>query len=160
MTPFAWLLGLVLPACGAEGPHGLPAPELMDMTRIERPATPNTFLAGPAGMKPAPDLVVAEQVLPAGPMYKKARAVFGRQPRTFVAAEFPERHQVHYVVRSVWLNFPDLVTVEADPDGAGNSTLTIWARSVYGRSDLGVNRARTEAWLAALGADMQQSNQR
>jgi hypothetical protein len=32
----------------------------------------------------------------------------------------------------------------------------IWSRSVYGRSDFGVNRQRTKAWLAAL----QLSNQR
>jgi hypothetical protein len=28
----------------------------------------------------------------------------------------------------------------------------LWSRSVYGRSDLGVNRARLTAWLAALDA--------
>jgi uncharacterized protein (DUF1499 family) len=59
-------------------------------------------------------------------------------------------------VRSAVLNFPDLVTVQVDTAGADRSTLVIWSRSVYGRSDFGVNRDRTKTWLAAL----QQSNQR
>ena len=150
MTPLAWLLGLVLPACGAEGVSGLPVPVPMDMTRIERPATPNTFLAGPAGMKPEPDLVTKEQAVPASALYETARVVFAGQPRTYVAAEFPDRLQVHYVVRSALMNFPDLVTVQFAAAGADRSTLVIWSRSVYGQSDLGVNRERTKAWLAAL----------
>jgi uncharacterized protein (DUF1499 family) len=54
------------------------------------------------------------------------------------------------------MNYPDLVTVQVNAAGADRSTLVIWSRSVYGRSDLGVNRDRTTSWLALL----QQSNQR
>ena len=50
----------------------------------------------------------------------------------------------------------DLVTVQTNAAGPAKSTVTIWSRSVYGRGDLGVNRKRTEAWIAAL----QQSNER
>ena len=35
---------------------------------------------------------------------------------------------------------------------ADDGTLILWSRSVYGRSDLGVNKARLRAWLAALDA--------
>ena len=150
MTPFAWLLGLVLPACGAEGAAGLPVPGPMDMTRIERPSTPNTFLAGPAGMAPAPDVVTIEQPVSAAALYVTARAVFDRWPRTFVVAAFPDRLQVHYVVRSAQMNYPDLVTVQVNGAGADKSTIMVWSRSVYGRRDFGVNKERTEAWLAAL----------
>jgi hypothetical protein len=149
LTPLAWLLGFVLPACGAAGMGGLPMPPPMDMTKIERPSTPNTFLAGPAGMTPTPDLVTEEQTQPAATLYEHARALFASQPRTYVAAEYPDLLQVHYVVRSALLNYPDLVTVQVNAVGAGHSALVIWSRSVYGRSDFGVNRARTEAWLAA-----------
>ena len=72
MTPLAWLLGLVLPACGANGATGLPMPTLMDMTRIERPASPNTFLAGPAGMRPEPDQVTPVQKLPVAALTRMA----------------------------------------------------------------------------------------
>jgi Protein of unknown function (DUF1499) len=156
LTPLAWLLGFVLPACGADGAAGLPVPTPMDMTKIERPATPNTFLAGPAAMRPAPDAVTGEQQFAAPALYQTVRILFGAEPRTYVAAEFPDQLQIHYVVRSALLNFPDLVTVQVNAEGVDRSALVIWSRSVYGRGDFGVNRARTMAWLAAL----QQSNQR
>jgi uncharacterized protein (DUF1499 family) len=150
LTPFAWLLGLMLPACGADGIAGLPAPPLMDMTRIERPATPNTFLAGPGDMTPRPDEIVEPLRIASDKLYDRARGVFSVQPRTYVAAEYPERHQIHYVVRSKLMNYPDLVTVQVDDAGAERSTVVIWSRSVYGHRDFGVNRKRTEAWLTAL----------
>jgi len=34
------------------------------------------------------------------------------------------------------------------------SGLILWSRSIYGRSDFGVNKARLEAWLAALDAKL------
>jgi uncharacterized protein (DUF1499 family) len=89
-------------------------------------------------------------------LYRRAEALFSGQPRAYLAAEFPDRLQLHYVVRSALLNFPDLVTVQVGADGADRSTLAIWSRSVYGRSDFGVNRDRTTSWLAAL----QQSHER
>jgi hypothetical protein len=162
LTALGWLLGLILPACGANGAAGLPVPTPMDMTRIERPATPNTFLAGPAGMNPRPDQVTEEQSLSAAALYEKTRAYLEKQPRTYIAAEFPDRLQAHYVVRSRLMNYPDLVTVQVNNDGAGLSTLMIWSRNVYGRSDFGVNRERTKAWLAALrqAAPLQQAIER
>ena len=60
------------------------------------------------------------------------------------------------LVRSALLNYPDLVTVQAQPVDAAHSTLVIWSRSVYGRRDFDVNKQRTEAWLAAA----RQPNQR
>jgi uncharacterized protein (DUF1499 family) len=152
MTPFAWILGLFLPACGADGAGGLPVPQPMDMTRIVRPASPNTWLAGPAKMTPPPDMTIPPVAMPADALYQKAKAVFTKQPRTYVAADYPKYRQIHFVVRSEILNYPDLVTVEVDPDGPTHATMTIWSRSVYGHSDLGVNKARIEAWLATLKA--------
>jgi len=150
LTALAWLLGLILPACGADGAAGLPVPVPMDMTHIERPGTPNTFLAGPADMLPKPDVVTPPRPVSADVLYDQVSALFASQVRTYVAAAFPDRLQVHYVVRSALLNFPDLVTVQVNADGVDRSTLVIWSRSVYGRSDLGVNRDRTNAWLEAL----------
>jgi uncharacterized protein (DUF1499 family) len=55
-----------------------------------------------------------------------------------------------YVQRSRFWGFPDYVSVRAVDLGDGSSALAIFSRSRYGASDLGVNRARVDAWLARL----------
>ncbi len=150
MTPFAWLLGLFLPACGAIGAQGLPVPPIMDMTTIARPSSPNTALAGPADFKPTPDLVTPVYPLSAERLYASVRAMAEGEPLVFLAAAYDEQRQVHYVVRSAMLNFPDLVAVQVTATGPESSTLLLYSRSVYGYSDLGANRGRLQAWLATL----------
>ena len=82
------------------------------------------------------------------------------QPRTFLAATYPAARQVHFVARSAWLNFPDLVTAQVGDAGPGGSTLALYSRSVYGYSDLGVNRRRLNAWLAALQTKINHTDER
>jgi uncharacterized protein (DUF1499 family) len=48
------------------------------------------------------------------------------------------------------MRFPDTVDIEVLPAAGNQSTLAIYSRSLIGRGDLGVNRARIERWLAAL----------
>ena len=74
------------------------------------------------------------------------------QPRVQVLAGSVEAGMITYVARSRLMGFPDYVTVRAIPAGEGAATLAIFARQRFGRDDLGVNRARTAAWLAALPA--------
>ena len=150
MTPFAWLLGLLLPACGTIGAQGLPVPPIMDMTAITRPSSPNTALAGPADFKPAPDVVTPVYPISAERLHASVRAMAESEPLVFLAAAYEEQRQVHYVVRSALLNFPDLVTVQVRATGSDSSTLVLYSRSVYGYSDLGANRERLQAWLARL----------
>lgn len=150
MTPFAWLLGLWLPACGAAGAQGLPVPPPLDVAHLTRPASPNTALAAPSGFRPPPDVVTPAYKVPAPRLYAAIRAVAAAEPRTYQAAAYPERLQDNWVVRSAVFNFPDLVTAQVAPDGADEATLVLYSRSVYGYSDRGVNRRRVEAWLAAL----------
>jgi hypothetical protein len=160
MTPLAWLLGLFLPACGATGAQGLPVPPPMDMTHIERPASPNTALAAPEGFSPPPDLTTPVYPVPAARLFAAARALANAEPRTFLAADYPDRLQAHYVVRSAVFNFPDLVTVQVTPDGTDTSRLVLYSRSVYGRSDLGVNRKRLDAWLVSLQSSLTPARER
>ena len=159
MTPLAWILGFFLPACGAAGATGLPLPPLMDMAHIERPASPNTALAAPAGNKPAPDIITPRFPLATPQLYDLVIAVAKQQPRTFIAAEYPAEHQVHFVARSAVLNFPDLITAQVTA-APGGSTLMLYSRSVYGYSDLGVNRQRLNAWLTAVESKINRSDER
>jgi hypothetical protein len=51
--------------------------------------------------------------------------------------------RITWVIRSAFWGFPDYLTAEISPQG-----VRIWSRLRFGRSDLGVNRARLERWLA------------
>ena len=64
------------------------------------------------------------------------------------------------MVRSAVFNFPDLVTAQVAPAGAGAATLLLYSRSVYGYSDLGANRRRVAAWLAALDKALNPAKER
>lgn len=152
VNPLAWLLGLFLPACAVAGAAGLPVPPPMDVSQIVRPASPNTALAGPAGFQPAPDIVTPTYPVPAQRLYALMHDLAAAQPRTYLAAAYPDRLQDDWVARSAVFNFPDLVLVLIRPAGSAASTLVIYSRSVYGRSDLGVNLARVRTWLRALDA--------
>ncbi len=160
MTPFAWLIAFLLPACGAVGADGLPYPALMNVNHIERPSSPNTALAAPMDFKPAPDIVTPVFQVSPPQLYQAVLDVATAQPRTFLAAAFAAERQAHFVARSVWFNFPDLVTVQIDADGQNASTLVLYSRSVYGYSDLGVNRKRLEAWFGALQARLNHTDER
>jgi uncharacterized protein (DUF1499 family) len=160
MTPFAWLLGLFLPACGAMGALGVAVPQPMDMAHIVRPSSPNTALAAPAGFSPTPDIVTPTYPEPATQLFTAVKTLAAGQPRTFLAAAYPAQLQLHYVVRSAVFNFPDLLAVQVTAEGADASRLVLYSRSVYGRSDFGVNRERLLSWLTALPSARPSSGER
>ncbi|HEY2621221.1 MAG TPA: DUF1499 domain-containing protein [Acetobacteraceae bacterium] len=160
MTPLAWLIGFILPACAAYGAGGLPAPALLDLAHIQRPASPNTALAAPAGAAPTPDIVTPVFPVPPSRLYDAVIAVAADQPRTFLAAAYPAERQAHFVARSAWFNFPDLITAQIGDQGSETSTLVLYSRSVYGYSDLGVNRQRLSTWLAAVAANINHTGER
>lgn len=76
-------------------------------------------------------------------------AVAMATPRTMRLAGSVDEGRITYVTRTKGLGFPDYTTVEA-VEGPGGTSLAIFARLRFGKSDLGVNRARVEGWLAAL----------
>jgi len=67
-------------------------------------------------------------------------------PRTKVLAGSVQDGMITYVTRSRVMGFPDYTTVALDDDA-----LRIHGRLRFGRSDLGVNAARIDGWLEALG---------
>lgn len=69
------------------------------------------------------------------------------QPKVVLASANSEGLQVTFIERSRLLGFPDLITLQFVPAGERQSTIAIYSRSLYGYSDLGVNRARIEQWL-------------
>jgi len=72
------------------------------------------------------------------------------RPRTSRLAGSPETGLMTFVQRSRWIGFPDYVTIRVLPRGDDAAMLAIWSRSRFGHSDMGVNAARVERWLAEL----------
>lgn len=149
MTRALLVVCALLPGCG-RGTEGIMAPALMDMSHIERPGSPNTALAGPAGFSPAPDIVTPAFDEPAGVLFARVVAVALKQKRTYLLSRYDDALQAHFVARSAVFGFPDMVAVQVLREGEGRSRLVIWSRSVYGRSDFGVNQKRVRAWLDGL----------
>jgi uncharacterized protein (DUF1499 family) len=160
MNPLAWLISLILPACGFPAAEGLPTPLMMDVAHIVRPDSPNTALAAPTGFSPTPDIVTPLYHMPADRLFALVRDVAAEQPKTYQAALYPEQRQVHYVARSAVFNFPDLIMVQVRADSPDTSDLILYSRSVYGKSDLGVNRKRAETWLGALDKKLPPASER
>jgi uncharacterized protein (DUF1499 family) len=107
-----------------------------------------------------PDIVTPSYPVPAARLFELAQAVAAAQPRTYQAALYPDRLQVHYVARSAALNFPDLIMVQVRDEGLGRSNLILLSRSVYGYGDFGVNRRRVEAWLGELRTRLTRPSER
>ena len=108
---------------------------------------PNQFLMCPphicSGHADSPVFDVS-----ADELRERWREVISAQPRVELLAE--DGQQFDYVQRSARLRFPDIITVRFISLSPSQSTLAIYSRSVYGKSDFGVNRKRIEAWLAAM----------
>ncbi len=152
MSPLGWLIGLVLPACAAAGANGVPVPPPLDLAHFERPTSPNTALAAPDGAGVRPDVVTPLYPVPASRLWSEVNRVAASRPRTYQLAADEAGLQASWVVRSAVFNFPDVITAAVMPRGPDASTVAIYSRSIYGRSDFGVNRARVRDWLAALDA--------
>lgn len=149
LTPLAWLLGLLLPACGMTGAHGVPA-TAPDFAHLVRPSSPNTALAAPAGYRPAPDIVTPIYPVPPARLFTVVRQVAAAQSATYKLAEDQAAMREGWVARSFLLNFPDIIWAEVQPAGAHSSGLLLYSRSVYGYGDFGVNRRRVARWVGAV----------
>ncbi|WP_336470013.1 DUF1499 domain-containing protein [Candidatus Halocynthiibacter alkanivorans] len=69
--------------------------------------------------------------------------------RTKVLTGSVAEGRITYITRSRFWGFPDYTSVTAT-DVTGGSQLVIFARLRFGRSDLGVNKARVLSWMAQL----------
>ncbi len=134
------LLGWVRLAPSAPGTWHV---DPLDATGTGRPN--EVFVLPEGGDRQAPvfDLSASE-------LARRVDDMAAGRPRTSRLAGSPETGMMTYVQRSRWIGFPDYVTVRVLPRGDDAATLAIWSRSRFGHSDMGVNAARVDRWLAAL----------
>jgi hypothetical protein len=67
-------------------------------------------------------------------------------PRTERFAGSADEGLITFITRTRLWGFPDYTTIRLQ-----GQTLTVYGRARFGQGDMGVNRARVEAWLAAAG---------
>ncbi len=102
----------------------------------------NSYLVAVGG-----DAAPLELPLPPDQVAARLEAIALATPRTTRLAG--QGDFVTYVTRSAAFGFPDYTSVRIRPTATGSHVL-IFARSRYGDGDLGVNRARVDAWSAQL----------
>ncbi len=153
-----WILVLAAlgAAAGAAYVRFAPVPEPVDPLAAAPPSSPNWALAAapetPTAARPTRGAPVfatdPETLLDAldAVMLDEPRVAFLRPPGGPLTRA--------YTQRSALIGFPDLISAAAVDLGAGDagrrSALVLYSRSVYGRSDLGVNGARLDRIIAAL----------
>ena len=102
----------------------------------------NSYLLAAGG-----DAAPLEVPLPPDQVAVRLEAIALSTPRTTRLAG--QGDFVTYITRSAAFGFPDYTSLRILPTATGSQVL-IFARSRFGDSDLGVNRARVESWLARL----------
>lgn len=87
-----------------------------------------------------------KRVVTAGPdALARFAAVAQADERTSVLAGSVAEGMITFVSRTKVIGFPDYTTVQQDGE-----SLKIYGRLRFGKSDLGVNKARVEGWLAQM----------
>jgi uncharacterized protein (DUF1499 family) len=118
---------------------------------LRGPLAANAFLACPAGYcAVAEAAVIPVFAVSADRLVEYWRELVAAEPRLVQIAAEPEQQRSVWIQRSALFRFPDLVTVEFVALGPDRSSLALYSRARYGRSDFGVNRKRVLRWLSRL----------
>jgi uncharacterized protein (DUF1499 family) len=80
-------------------------------------------------------------------MAARIDAIATAEGAEMIAGDLAEGHMT-YVARSRLMGFPDAISVRLVPVGEG-TRVEVYSRSRFGYSDMGVNAARVERWIAA-----------
>lgn len=131
---------------------GAVAEPMPDFATLTLRGQPNEYLALP------PDFAATARPhaqsptfdIPVSALEETALTLIHSQPRVEVIATDAARRQYAFVQRTALLRFPDTITMRFVDLGDGRSSPAVYSRSKFGYSDLGANKRRVEAWLAAI----------
>lgn len=129
--------------------------EPVDWATLTRSPTPNDALICPAGHCPRAqgDREPPRYSLEPSALLARLREVVRAEAHT---VELPAGDRTaRFIQYTPLMRYPDTIDIAVLPiagaSAAGGTTLALYSRSLIGRGDFGVNRARLERWLAALG---------
>lgn len=126
----------------------------LDFRTLTPPKTPNWCLAAPEGYcrNAQPQIAPPAFDQSQAALWDRLLAVIASEPRITMHEQAKADGYLDFTQVSRIFRFPDRVTVQFISVGNALSTLAIYSRSKYGRSDLGVNAQRVKRLLAALAS--------
>lgn len=132
--------------------------EPVDFPTLQLKNTPNQYLVCPAGYCSAQ----AHRIAPSFPVAVEELQdawfeLIAAQPSTEVIDRDEAARQFDIETLTPLVGFPDTITVRFLETSGGGSTLAVYSRSFYGKSDLGANEKRLDAWLEQLVARLGQN---
>jgi uncharacterized protein (DUF1499 family) len=134
----------------SRGAAGLEEARPLEFASLVLPRSPNTCLATPGWHPGFKHLETPIYPVSTARLFVVLGRVAGEFPRTYPRANWPERLQAQWVERSQIVNYPDIIVAEVVAAPNGGAGLFLYSHSLFGWSDMGVNRARVDRWLAAL----------
>jgi uncharacterized protein (DUF1499 family) len=127
--------------------------EPVDFSTLKLKDTPNQYLVCPEDYCAAPAHAVAPNFpVPVQELQDAWFELVSTQPSTRVIASDEAARQFDIETLTPLVGFPDTITVRCLETPDGGSTMAIYSRSFYGKSDLGANKKRLDAWLGQLAA--------
>ncbi|MEP3247180.1 MAG: DUF1499 domain-containing protein [Sneathiella sp.] len=78
------------------------------------------------------------------------KAMLAEQPNIEILRTSADSNSQDLVQRTRLVRYPDIVSVEFSKISETQSTLSVYSRSIYGRSDFGANKTRIDAWISRL----------
>ena len=126
-----------------------------NLKTVTLPATPNAYLLAPEGYckSAKPHDVAPEFNLSPAQLWDALLRYVGQEPRITLHDQDKHAGYLEYTQRSAVFRFPDRIVINVlSAAAAGKSTIAVFSRSKYGRSDLGANKARVKRLIAELSS--------
>jgi uncharacterized protein (DUF1499 family) len=126
----------------------------VDWAALARHATPNDALVCPAAQCPNAKADWESKIYPLPPdqLLARLKRIALSEPNTRELSGETKR-TARFLQHTRLMRFPDTIDAEVLPVGDNQAALAIYSRSLVGRKDFGVNRARVKRWLAALNGN-------
>jgi uncharacterized protein (DUF1499 family) len=129
--------------------------EAADIAKLRSPLPQPGFLVCPPGYCRAGEAIASPIFgMSSADLREAWRRMIAAEPRLIQVAEDMQHRRAVYVVHTAVLGFPDIVTVEFVALGDDRSSIALYSRSRYGRSDFGTNRRRVDRWLLQLSQSL------
>lgn len=121
------------------------------ISALRGPLARNAALTCPAGYCALADAMPSPVfAIPIDRLAEDWANMMAEEPRVMQIAAEPDRRRLVWIQRSALFRFPDVITVEFVALAPERSSVALYSRSRYGRSDFGVNRERVLRWLWRL----------